>query len=318
MRPVLQGEIEEIKKNLERFPDLEESLGKKWITSHLTIEERPKKHPIFRRILNINVCQKITNNLQILKGKNQGIFKIFINKLKKEKNEDNFCSLLSEIEVISYYLRKLSSDYKIEYAPKLKEINKKTDVRITKDKKVYNLEICTLLEDGYDRDFDKMNLRVAQIINSMKDNPHYIIVAYRRFLTEEEIVLFKEFIEKKIKNKNRFYGKKTFNFSLNGGIVAQVTFFNFNIHENAPGGFGGCLSPARGVNESGRIKKKILNKIEQLPENSLNIIVVDISDSGAEFRDAINAFFGEAYYKIILPQNNIIPKRKWYCPARKG
>ena len=75
------------------------------------------------------------------------------------------------------------------------------------------------------------------------------------------------------------------------------------------GGFGGSLLPVMMMNTAGRLKGKIKDEIEQLPENQLNVIVLDISYPTADFIDIEDAFAGQVGVRINVETGEATPFR---------
>jgi hypothetical protein len=63
------------------------------------------------------------------------------------------------------------------------------------------------------------------------------------------------------------------------------------------------------IESAARLKNKILDEIEQLPENQFNVIVLDISHYFADFDDVEDAFAGQLGLRIDLKTMETTPFR---------
>ena len=109
-------EIEQVQSNLDTCKTLIDALGLDWINEQiLRKRERAKIHTLFWLLLDKDKSQKLdgwltTLRATLLKTKFRGL----VNKIKKRGKEIEFYSLLSEMEVVSYYSKR---GYDLEYEP---------------------------------------------------------------------------------------------------------------------------------------------------------------------------------------------------------
>jgi hypothetical protein len=108
-------EIEIVKSNLSQCQSLLAFLGLDWVERELLQKkERSKVHALFWLLYYEDKSKKLQSWLEVLKDALQKT-KFFgtLNKLRKYHGEIELYSLLSEIEVVSYYAKK----GRVEYEP---------------------------------------------------------------------------------------------------------------------------------------------------------------------------------------------------------
>ena len=306
MRDVLPEEIESAKKNIEIFKNLKDYFGEKWLNSHLHTEERYKKHPIFWVLIDSSSCSKLSNNLSILKSYCNK-FQRIINKLKKSDNDHfNFHSLLTEVEVLAYYYVKYGAD-NVEYEPRVEEKNKKVDAKLIIDGEEYYLEILTIFEDEVEQSISRIHNKIRKKLDEL-NQPFIISFATEINFTEEDIKGFLEFVENILINKKAIKHQDSFDYLKDNRKIAKVTFYT---DSNIRRGFVGFMhQPVRTLNTAGRIKNKVLSKIDQLPENTKNIVVVNLSHISNSFVDIEEAFLGQSC--VIINKKTLEAKSSRY------
>jgi hypothetical protein len=116
MRTYTDGqEIALVKSNLNQCKKLSSFLGSTWIEKELLrVKERPKAHPLFWMLFDEAKCDKLQAWLEVLSATLlETKFSGLLNKLRKSVEGVAFHSLLSEVEVVSFYAR----THEIEYEP---------------------------------------------------------------------------------------------------------------------------------------------------------------------------------------------------------
>ncbi|MFW6122283.1 MAG: hypothetical protein ACOC80_15480, partial [Petrotogales bacterium] len=91
-------------------------------------------------------------------------------------------------------------------------------------------------------------------------------------------------------NSSNFVDKKTI--SKDEVDIAEVRLYLGN--KSKKGYSGAFITPFRKVEDAGRIKQKVLTKIDQLPSRGRNIVVVNLSNIMSDkFYDMDDAFLGQ-------------------------
>lgn len=122
IKTVLEEEVEVVKCNLEKCKWLVEILDEDWVSDYLLrIESRFDKHALFWFLMEYDKCRKIERWLRVLSQKmdEDRFDKVFVKELKRRKNVMDFLSLLSEIEVFSYYKSLEDDKVHVVYQPRL-------------------------------------------------------------------------------------------------------------------------------------------------------------------------------------------------------
>jgi hypothetical protein len=118
MDSLTENEIAEGNSNIEECRSLKQIVGLSWISEILSRnQERMKVHPLVWFLLDKERSHRLQIWLRILArnfpNSKMGKFSKIINKMKKATTEEKFYSILSEIEVGSFYAKK----FPIEYEP---------------------------------------------------------------------------------------------------------------------------------------------------------------------------------------------------------
>jgi hypothetical protein len=302
MNVVRQEEIDNARKNLEAMPTTVEAFGKEWITANiLNIEERVKKHELFWLLWYSYKSTKLESWLTILKASlPDPKFTKIINSLKEKAGENEFNSFLPEIEVLAYYASKKDSGVRVEYEPNIPEKDKVGDIKLSFGGNEVYLEITRLFSSEKEKKIDDLLHLLGSKIDQIADNPFYITIGIEETFTENDVTSFIEMIQSQIdkyKDIQEIPSKKILEFAYN-----SKGSFNFVMRapDGKKGGFGGSLLRAMAINPAGRLKGKIKDEVEQLPDNKLNVIVLDISYYFAQFRDVEDAFAGQEGVRINL------------------
>lgn len=288
MRNVLNNETIEAKNNISEFSNLKAYLGEDWLNSQIQIESRAKMHPIFWILIDYNKCKKLSNNLDVLNNLCEKFPRI-IRKIKFDRDRFNFYSLLTEIEVLAYYYRKSNEKYIVDYEPLIDDQNTIPDGKLIINEQEYFLEILTVFEDENEQLIESYQDEIREKLDSLNNNPFILAFGLEIGFERDDISSFVVFVEKLIKSK-KAKNKSTFNFNKDEKIIANITFYD---NHNNKGYVGIMNGPVRRLNDAGRIKNKILSKIDQLPINSKNIIIMNLSYLSDEFIDLDEAFLGQ-------------------------
>ncbi len=304
MRNVLPEEIEKAKKNIDLNNNLKDFMGEDWLNSHLQIEERYKKHPIFWELIDSNACLKLSNNLTILNSCCNKYQRI-IRKLKSDKDKFNFLSLLTEIEVMVYYYEKHGLK-NLEYEPEINESNKKADARVIIDGKEYYFEILTVFKDEVGQTISEIHNIIKKKINNI-NQPFRISFKTSIHFMKQNIDGFVNFVRTLLKNKASIKTKNSFKYLRNNKKIARITFHSHPIMKN--GSVEYSCQPMRAPNLPGRIKNKVLSKIDQFPENTKNIVIINLTCIPNDFSYVEDAFFGQSCTIINKKTLKVKPSR---------
>lgn len=290
-------DIELVQSNIAKY-SLGDIFEKKWLEENIFLEiERKKVHPLFIQLFYDYRCKILGENLQIIKAK-ANFKKKIIGKLKREKNRDTFLSLLSEIEFASWCFQNITMEFKIEYEPKSIG-DRKTDFKISIKENIFYIEVLTILDDIQDRAMDKIQNDIYSQINEwsgIKNKPIRIDYKLEPSFNEKYVNEFAQCIKDAVSNiKEKIeYSEIKICFKKEGKELGSFSLFSTN--KSQDGYIGVISSEARWYNDAGRIKNKILDKVDQFPFGEVNIIVCDLSyilsSDFIDFKDAVLGQWG--------------------------
>lgn len=298
MRPITDNEFKKVEAALETYPDLKKYIDGNLIKFFFNTPERLKQHPLFWYLLRDGNAEKLSNNLKILES-NCNKFKRILNKIH-DKDNTGFHSSMSEVDVLSYYYSKVSDDFQVEYEPDIKEKGTKVDANITTNNKDFFIEIFTVFPDQNYQKIDKIHQNIRTKIDDFEDNPYIICYTIYEEFTEEDIdhfvVEMKKIIDENSANEQNANQEDPevdeMTITRKGIDIAHVRLYR---DKKVKKGFvGSMMSPFQKVEDAGRIKQKVLTKIDQLPSQGRNIVVVNLSKIfGDKFYDMDDAFLGQ-------------------------
>ena len=258
--------LEIVKANLNELSQFKTYFGEKWLDKEMNAYNN--HHPILFLLYNKKMASDLIAKLEHLESKCDK-FKRIIQKLKSDKDFNNFNSTLTEIEVISHYYMRYKPNL-LEYEPSVQN-GKKLDLRMNINNESYFFEILTVFEDSEQENY--ANIRDKLMLELEDSNlPFIISLEIKKGFKKEFITEFVDFINETIKQEKQsnlkfeFYkeGNSVANFRYNkyGGDVCIVTSFG----------------PSSFINPHGRLRAKVLKKaIEQIPYSQNNIVVVNLS-----------------------------------------
>jgi len=298
MRPIMKEEYDKVQQALGTFQDLNKFIDETLIKSFFNTTDRLKQHPLFWYLYKDGNAEKLCNNLKILeKGCNK-----FDKVIKKIHENDHtlFYSYISEVDVIAYYCSKASHNYQVEFEPTIPEKGTKVDAKITINKKDYFLEIFTIFPDHNFQKIDEMHQIIRERIDAFVDNPYLVCYSIYEEFTDGDIDFFvteaKKIIDENAKNEqnapkdNPIVEERMI--SCRDKNIARVILYR--VKNMKKGHVEAMISPVQKVEDAGRIKQKVLSKIDQLPSQGRNIIVVNLSRIyGEKFYDMEDAFLGQ-------------------------
>lgn len=289
LKMIKDEEIEQVKSNLHFLPTLVESFGSFWINiTLLTKTRRKEKHVLFWLLLDLAKSQKLENWLKTLKSslistKFQGI----VNSLKRKSRRIEFYSLLSEIEVLAYYMEKRDRYLDIEYEPR------HGDIKITIDGCEVFLEIAKLFSSKDQQKINTLENLVWEKLDNLENNVYILSFGISAEFSESDVDLFVKFARKKIAEKIREFPSEKFVFN-NGKAWIKID----KVSPRNRGYVGRFLTGVMKIESARRLKNKILDEVKQLPEDHLSIVVYNISAIFTRFDHIEDAFFGQPALRI--------------------
>ncbi len=298
MANILPIEVERVKKNIEQFPKLKEVFGNDWLDPLLVIEERERKHPLFWFISDTWRCSHLIYNLDTINVK-VPLYTHIINKLKSTIDRFNFHSLITEIEVIGFYLKNFPPE-DIEYEPKLSNSNKKMDLKVKIDGEDYYLEILAIFDDKQIIQIEKIQDKIRKELDLI-EQPYILSISTSYDFNEGEINGFVNFVNEVLKSNETISSKASFDYFRDTKKIAEIRFYEAK--ENLRGGVGFMHLPTKTMETPGRLKQKILTKVNQLPRGTNNIVVVNLSYITLSFIDVEEAFLGQSSVIVSTETN---------------
>ncbi|MEM3551860.1 MAG: hypothetical protein QXV01_12315 [Candidatus Bathyarchaeia archaeon] len=293
---ITDDEFERVKLNLNVCKVVTDSLGFDWIGRNLLQKiERDKVHALFWLFLDRDRCKKLDAWLEILKNNlPQTKFRGLINKIKNRSKEIEFYSLLSEIEVISYYVNK---GYDLVYEPK------QGDLKLILDNMEIFFEIARLFPSNEERRIDNLSKLVWSKLNSLDNNMYVIFFEITPAFSETDVESFINFASNVLAQE---FEKFPVKFDYNSGKASIVVSSK---SEDGKGYVAGNFVGVIEIHTSSRLKNKILEEALQLPQNKPNIIVYNLTHYFASFSDIEDAFYGQLAVKIYRETMKVEPFR---------
>lgn len=293
-----EQEIEQVKSNLSECKTLVDAIDHDWINNQILQKmERVKVHNLFWLLLNKDRSQKLDSWLAVLKtALLQTKFQGLINKMKRKTGKIEFYSLLSEIEVVSYYAKK---DYIIEYEPP------HGDLKLVLNGSEVFLEIASLFSSQEEERISSLVNLVWNKLDNLNSNKYVISFRISPEFLESDVDSFIKFVSNIVTQEFEKFPSEKFTF--NGGKASITILF---ISPRERGYVGGSLMGVMRINSARRLKDKILDEISQLPKNQLNIVVYNITHLATEFDDIEDAFYGQSALRIYKETMKTEPIRK--------
>lgn len=299
-KTVSDEEIDIVKKTLESFPKLIEYLSDEWVTKTLlTREDRLTKHYLFYELLNMDKATSINHWLNIINHKDETLLSKLVRKIKNGGNQVDFLSLIPEIETLSFYLS-LNYFDEICYEPSIG--NAKPDIQLFKGSTEIFIEISRIFPDEgitkQSRLEDLLQCEMGKI-----DGSYYVnLKIYPGFEDDDVepfICGFKRFI------RTHLTGERVFNYCEGG--KAQVEILG---ESSKPTIQVSTFGPTGGMLESGgRLKFKMMDEVEQLPDDTLNVLMMDIGDIHTDFIDVEEAIYGQEAIRYIKATGEVVDTR---------
>ncbi len=295
----IKRQHEDIRELLDAEPGVVDMLGRDWCNEHLLFAEPvplDDAHPLFFHLASPWRSERLVANLKYFAEKLPGRLSSFLGRLKNDRSKSNVISLLHQLDAYCQISRR---GYVCDWEPLIQrgEDEKRPDLCVViGERKVY-IEVFTICTSAADEEDSRLveDLRVR--VNHIRDNP-YVVVYNPEFgsLHADQAEPLFSFIEQQIRSgtlPTNTQEERTVDFEHEGHKVGEVSF------ERTSHGHGHWLGSYSGGhrNDSFRIKKKILDKLEadrfQLPAApELGGYLIVIDDSWCSIRDAIDAVVG--------------------------
>lgn len=295
-------EIEQVRSNLKRCKTLADTLTLDWIKKQILQKmEKTKIHKLFWLLLDEDKSQNLDNWLTTLKTiLPDSKFKGLINKIKKSSGEIEFFSLLSEIEVVSYYS---SKGHVLEYEPP------KGDLKLSLNGSEIFIEIARLFSSQEEQRINSLAHLIWNKLDNLEDNKYLISFGISPSFSESDVNSFVEFASDILAKEFKTFPSEKFIF--NSG-KASITVLS--ISKNGKGRVAGNLVGVMEIHSSARLKNKILDEVKQLPRDKLNIVVYNITHFFTHFDDIEDAFYGQSALRLYVSKENGVVHKE---PVRK-
>lgn len=292
------NEKEKVESFLEAQSLLVSFLGQDWVKNTLLSEkERQKVHFLFWLLLDSDKSQILENWLKNIKSSLVPTkFAGLINTLKKRGGKTEFYSLLSEIEVLSYYV---SKNLRIEYEPS------QGDIKLIIDDCAVFIEIARLFSSEEQTKLETLQNKIWGRLDELDNKKYVISFSISQVFSQSDIEPFVRFVEKKLNEEFNEFPTQDFIYS--GG---KARFKILGITKRNKGYVGSYLSPVIEISSARRLKAKIIDEAKQLPKGKFNVVVYNISDPFTHFDSIEDAFFGQSLAIIDLKTNEVRPARK--------
>lgn len=259
-----------------KHPLLKELIGEQWAQNNLVVGKNLKEmQPLFWYLANPELNEWFAEVLSFLVKEERG-YKRFVDQIKNEPDGQGVSGLIREVG--AYYHFKKIKGYDVRWHPKIVVDGKlyNPDLQIRANGMVINLEIFSVGSSVHDRAEQSVYDELHSQLNLIEENPYLISVEIKDRVYHDMIPKLISFVKEQLPNisiqKNESFECA---YSENGDEVVNFKFMTLDVNNPRKKSRGGLLSyiaPARSINPGGRIKSKILDKIEeiQLPPRSDN------------------------------------------------
>jgi len=292
MRPIQKDEYSSVQKNLDSNPDLKRWIPQQLKNSFFIIKERKHQHPLFWLLWDSTRAEQLTRNLLIIE-KHCDRFKRVLDKIIKD--QENFYSGVTEIEVMSHYYNK---GLNVAYEPNAKEKTTKVDFKITNSDE-YFFEIFDMNLDERIKKIDEIRLNIREKIDAIETNPFLVSFGITEKFTPDDCDFLVKEIEIGIQAKIPSYVRSDIESIIDhqdimkeGNInIGDYTLYSYKEMKGYTITSGAYVVQFK---DDSRIKNNLLTKIDQIPEGKRNIVVVNITRIlGNDFWSLENAIFGQ-------------------------
>jgi len=275
MRPIQKDEYTSVQNNLDLNSDLVRWIPQQLRDSFFIIKERKHQHPLFWSLLNPTKAGRLTRNLLVLE-KYCDRFKRVLDKIIKD--QENFYSGITEIEVMSYYYNK---GLTVSYEPDVKAKTTKVDFKIT-NKYEYFFEIFDMNLDERIKKMNEIRLNIREKIDAIEINPFLVSFGItENFSVSDSDFLIKQ-IEIGIQKNIPGYVRSDVESIIDHQEIMKAGNINIGDYTlySYKGTKGYTITSGAYViqmKDDSRIKNNLLTKIDQIPEGERNIVVVNVT-----------------------------------------
>ena len=269
----MKDQVANIKELLKKYPDLVELFGSEWLEALAQPgQDINSVHPLFWYFANPFENESFAQSILRLMNEVKS-HKSFVSELKATTNFGQLTGSIREMETYNA-LREKSLD--VVWKPAIEGSDKVPDLLINGKQPIY-LEIFSVTQSEEEIKEERTRNALQAGINKIKGNPFLISLGYKKGFNSEVVNGALQFIDEQINSlKGQEIGderEREITYAVNGVEVLKITF---RPSSNGRGFWASGGGETIAFNNSGRLKNKILDKIQgfQLPpkesKNHLN------------------------------------------------
>jgi hypothetical protein len=203
---------------------------------------------------------------------------------------------VSEFETVSFYANK----GRVEYEPP------RGDLKLWLNEHEIYFEVAKLFSSKEEKRIMDLTQVVRCKIDDIMENKYVLSFRISIDFLASDVDPFVKHVSNIIANKYTTFPTERFPYR---GEIASVTVLAESVREK--GYVGGSLFSIGNIDTAGRLKKKILDEANQLPDEGLNVVVYNIGLIGADFDDAEEAFLGQVVCKILINKRTGETQAQW-------
>jgi hypothetical protein len=175
------------------------------------------------------------------------------------------------------------------------------------NEKEIHIEVTALMDDAEQRESNSQYDHFVKTVENIKPIPFSVSFELPYRISQKEVNEFDEFIAENIKTSHSKAGEH-FSFEFLGSNGHK---FGLKLDRvNWEGGVLGSSGNARILSEDERIRKKLLNELEQVPQDKPVILIIDLTNSlFSQFEFFIDAVLGSKAYEIDTTNSISRPTR---------
>ena len=218
-------------------------------------------HPLFWQLQDDLVSESFTDSLRTLSS-HSGFYKFVREELVGAPNHSKAISAIREMQTYHFY--KTIKGLDVVWKPTVNGVgNKNPDLQINASIPIY-LEIFTITDSDEELASQWAQNRLHAAINKIKNNPFYVSLSQEVLLKEQHVQGIIAFTQELIENAKSGGVSELEGVYEEGGMrILSVTLYA----TDKRGQWASASGPVKYINNSGRIKSRILTKIQgfQLP-----------------------------------------------------
>ncbi len=267
----MNDQVANIKELLKKYPDLVGLFGSEWLEALAQPgQDINSVHPLFWYFANPFENEPFAQSILRLE-KEVKSYKSFVSELKATTNFGQLTGSIREIETYNALRQK---DLDVVWKPTIEGSDKVPDLLINGSRPIY-LEIFSVTQSEEEIKEERTHNALQAGINKIKGNPFLISTTYKKGFNSEAVNGALQFINDQINSlKNQSIGnEREVSYVVDGAEILDITF---RPSSSGRGFWASGGGETIAFNNSGRIKNKILDKIQgfQLPpkesKNHLN------------------------------------------------